>query len=85
MAEQLSNECGSLGIAQRRKGDGLSTGQPSQRPLVLRPVGDHHQRRRLRDHLKEIDQHRLTDLINPVDILDHEDHRGIPSQRGGID
>ena len=42
--EQLGDQCCGLRIAQRRKGDGLSTGHPAQRAPIFGAVGDQHQR-----------------------------------------
>ncbi len=82
--EQLRDQCCGLRITQRRKGYGLSTVHPRQRPLVLGAVGDDHQRGRLRDHGEEIGQHRLADLIDPMGVLNDIDRRGFPGQRRGI-
>ena len=82
--EQLTNQCCSLRITQRRKGYGLCTVHPRQRSLVLGAVGDQHQRGCLRDHREEIGQHRLADLIDPMGVLNDIDRRGLAGQRGGI-
>ena len=83
-AEQLGDQCCSLRIAQRRKGNGLSTVHSSQRASILGSVGDQHQRGRLRDHGEEIGQHRLADLIDPMGVLNDIDRRGLAGQRGRI-
>ena len=57
-------------IIQRPQCDGLRAGYPTERTAILRPVGDQHQRRSLRNHRHEIGEHRLTRRVDPVCVLD---------------
>ena len=53
-------------------------------PAIFGAVGEQHQRGRLRDHRKEVGQHRLADLIDPMGVLNDIDRRGFAGQRRGI-
>ena len=75
--EQFRDQCRRLRITQRRKGYRLRTVHPRERPLVVGPVGDQHQRGRLRDNRQEIGQHRLADLIDPMGVLNDIDRRDL--------
>jgi hypothetical protein len=80
VAEQLGDQCCGLRIAQRPKGDALSTGHPAQRVPIFGAVADQHQRARLRDHRQKVRKHGFADLVDPVHVLNDINCRGLAGQ-----
>src|SRR5258705_6313406 len=70
-------------LSTRRSETRLPTNS-SQCAAIFRTIGDQHKPGSLWDHLKEVGQHRLTDLVDPMGVLNDVDRWGLTSQRRGV-
>jgi hypothetical protein len=53
--------------------------------VLLRTIGDQHQRHAPRHDSEEVSQHRLADLVDPMDVIDDEQRRLRTREGGRVD
>ena len=83
--QQLCGQRSRVRITQRCKRNAVRTWQQAERPAVLGPIRDEHQRTRVRYHRGELGNHRLADLIDPVRVFDDVNRRCGSGDRCGVE